>query len=79
MNVIYREEIAKAKDPDERRTQLVGEYVERFANPYVAAARGYLDDVIEPRETRRRLVAALRSLANKRDTNPRRKHGNIPL
>jgi len=79
VNVIYREEIAKAKDPDERRTQLVAEYVERFANPYVAAARGYLDDVIEPRETRRRLVAALRSLASKRDTNPRRKHGNIPL
>src|SRR5438309_6416862 len=79
VNVIYREEIAKAKDPDERRAQLVREYIERFANPYVAAARGYLDDVIEPRETRRRLVAALRSLANKRDTNPRRKHGNIPL
>src|SRR5438445_5493023 len=79
VNVIYREEIAKAKDPDERRRQLVAEYVERFANPYVAAERGYLDDVIEPRETRPRLVAALRSLASKRDTNPRRKHGNIPL
>ena len=79
VNVIYREEIAKAKDPEERRAQLVAEYVERFANPYVAAARGYIDDVIEPRETRRRLVAALRSLATKRDTNPRRKHGNIPL
>jgi acetyl-CoA carboxylase carboxyltransferase component len=79
VNVVYREEIAKAKDPDERRTQLVAEYVARFANPYVAAARGYLDDVIEPRETRRRLIAALRSLASKRDTNPRRKHGNIPL
>src|SRR5882672_10230292 len=77
VNVIYREELAKAKDPDERRKQLVAEYVERFANPYVAAARGYLDDVTEPRETRRRLVAALRSLATKRDTNPRRKHGNI--
>ena len=79
VNVIYREEIAKATDPEARRTQLVAEYVERFANPYVAAARGYIDDVIEPRETRRRLVAALRSLASKRDTNPRRKHGNIPL
>jgi len=79
VNVIYRDEIAKAKDPDLRRTQLVAEYVARFANPYVAAARGYLDDVIEPRETRPRLVAALRSLANKRDANPRRKHGNIPL
>jgi propionyl-CoA carboxylase beta chain len=79
VNVIYREEIAKATDPEARRAQLVAEYVERFANPYVAAARGYIDDVIEPRETRRRLVAALRSLATKRDTNPRRKHGNIPL
>jgi len=79
VNVIYRDEITKAKDPDERRTQLVAEYVERFANPYVAAARGYLDDVIEPRETRPRLAAALRSLATKRDANPRRKHGNIPL
>src|SRR3989449_4323220 len=79
VNVIYREEIATSTDPDERRAQLVAEYVERFANPYVAAARGYLDDVIEPRETRPRLVAALRSLATKRDTNPRRKHRNIPL
>jgi acetyl-CoA carboxylase carboxyltransferase component len=79
VNVIYRDEIAKADDPDERRKQLVDEYVERFANPYVAAARGYLDDVIEPRETRPKLIAALRSLATKRDTNPRRKHGNIPL
>ena len=79
VNVIHRDEIAKADDPDERRSQLVGEYVERFANPYVAAARGYLDDVIEPRETRPKLIAALRSLAGKRDTNPRRKHGNIPL
>src|SRR6267143_3310725 len=79
VNVIYRDEIAKAKDPDERRRHLVAEYVERFANPYVAAARGYLDDVIEPRETRPRLIAALRSLASKRDANPRRKHGNIPL
>ena len=79
VNVIHRDEIANAKDPDARRKQLVDEYVQRFANPYVAAARGYLDDVIEPRETRRKLIAALRSLSGKRDTNPRRKHGNIPL
>jgi len=79
VNVIHRDDIAKAGDPDARRKQLVDEYVQRFANPYVAAARGYLDDVIEPRETRRKLIAALRSLAGKRDTNPRRKHGNIPL
>jgi propionyl-CoA carboxylase beta chain len=79
VNVIYRDELAGSADPDERRRQLVAQYVDRFANPYVAAARGYVDDVIEPRETRRKLVAALRSLAGKRDTNPRRKHGNIPL
>jgi len=75
----YRDEIAGAKDPEARRKELVAGYVERFANPYVAAAYGYLDDVIEPHETRPRLIAALRSLAGKRDTNPKRKHGNIPL
>jgi len=79
VNIVYREEIESAKDPEARRKELVAGYVERFANPYVAAAHGYLDDVIEPHETRPRLVAALRSLAGKRDTNPKRKHGNIPL
>ena len=79
VNILYRDELAKAKDPDARRKQLVAEYVDKFANPYVAASRGYIDDVIEPHETRPRLVAALRSLATKRDTNPKRKHGNIPL
>ena len=79
VNIIHRDEIANAKDPDARRRELVADYVERFANPYVAASRGYIDDVIEPHETRPRLVAALRALATKRDTNPRRKHGNIPL
>jgi propionyl-CoA carboxylase beta chain len=57
----------------------VAEYEERFANPYVAAARGYIDDVIRPSETRARLIGALRLLADKRDTNPAKKHGNIPL
>jgi propionyl-CoA carboxylase beta chain len=79
VNIVYREEIERAKDPDAKRKELVAGYVERFANPYVAAAHGYLDDVIEPHETRPRLCAALRSLAGKRDTNPKRKHGNIPL
>jgi propionyl-CoA carboxylase beta chain len=79
VNVIHRDEIEKADDPEELRKRLVQDYIDRFANPYVAAARGYLDDVIEPRETRGKLVAALRSLSGKRDTNPRRKHGNIPL
>ncbi|MGH2378704.1 MAG: acyl-CoA carboxylase subunit beta [Candidatus Limnocylindria bacterium] len=79
VNVLYREELAAAKDPNAERARLVAEYVERFANPYVAASRGYIDDVIEPRETRPRLIAGLRSLAGKRDTNPRKKHGNMPL
>jgi len=79
VNIVYREEIERAADPEKRRKELVATYIERFANPYVAAAHGYLDDVIEPHETRPRLIAALRSLAGKRDTNPRRKHGNIPL
>jgi propionyl-CoA carboxylase beta chain len=79
VNILHRDELATAKDSDARRKQLVAEYVEKFANPYVAAARGYIDDVIEPHETRPKLIAALRSLAGKRDTNPRRKHGNIPL
>ena len=79
VNILYRDELASAPDPDARRAELVAGYVERFANPYVAASRGYIDDVIEPHETRPKLIAALRSLAGKRDTNPRRKHGNIPL
>jgi len=79
VNILHREELAKAKDPDTRRAELVAEYVERYANPYIAAGRGFLDDVIEPRETRPRLVAALRALATKRDVNPKKKHGNIPL
>src|SRR2546428_12825375 len=79
VNVLYRDELAKAKDAEARRRELVAQYVERYANPYVAAGRGYIDDVIEPHETRPRLCAALRSLLGKRDTNPKRKHGNIPL
>ncbi len=79
VNVVFKDELAKAKDPDKRRAELVADYVEKFANPVVAAARGYIDDVIEPRETRSRLVVALESLAGKRDTNPKKKHGNIPL
>jgi propionyl-CoA carboxylase beta chain len=79
VNIIYRDEIASAADPEAERTRLVDEYVERIANPYIAAARGYLDDVIMPSETRPRLIAALDLLADKRDTNPPKKHGNIPL
>jgi propionyl-CoA carboxylase beta chain len=79
VNIIFRDAIAEAADPEAERKRLVAEYVERFANPYVAAARGYIDDVIEPRETRPRLISALAMLKNKRDTNPPKKHGNIPL
>jgi propionyl-CoA carboxylase beta chain len=79
VNILYRDEIAGADDPTATRARLVADYEEQFANPYVAAARGYVDDVIRPSETRPRLIAALDMLADKRDTNPRKKHGNIPL
>jgi acetyl-CoA carboxylase carboxyltransferase component len=79
VNVIFKDEIASAADPAVERARLVAEYEAEFANPYIAAARGYVDDVIAPSETRPRLIAALRMLQNKRDTNPRKKHGNIPL
>jgi acetyl-CoA carboxylase carboxyltransferase component len=79
VNIIFRKQIAKAQDPEAERARLVQEYRDTFANPYVAAARGYIDDVIEPRETRPRLIEALQMLQNKRDTNPPKKHGNMPL
>jgi len=79
IDIIFRKELAEAADPEARRRELVADYRAQFANPYIAAARGYIDDVIEPRETRRRLIAALEILHRKRATNPRRKHGNIPL
>ncbi len=79
VNIIFRKELAEADDPATRRAELIREYREKFANPYVAAARGYLDDIIEPHETRPRLIEAFRMLQNKRDVNPPKKHGNIPL
>jgi acetyl-CoA carboxylase carboxyltransferase component len=79
VNIIFRKEIAAAEDTEAERARLVQEYRDQFANPYVAAARGYIDDVIEPRETRPRLIEALKMLQNKRDSNPPKKHGNIPL
>lgn len=79
VNVIFRREIAEAQDPVARKDELVRRYRERFANPYVAASAGYIDDVIEPRETRPRLINALEMLQNKRDQLPPKKHGNIPL
>jgi len=79
INILYRRELAEAEDPEALRTQLVQEYRETFANPYVAASWGYLDDVIEPSQTRPLLINALEMLQNKRDENPPKKHGNIPL
>ncbi|MFQ5617202.1 MAG: acyl-CoA carboxylase subunit beta [Anaerolineales bacterium] len=79
VNIIFRRELAAAGDPAAKKAELVTEYREKFANPYVAASRGYIDDVIEPRDTRPRLINALEMLTNKRDMNPAKKHGNIPL
>ena len=79
VNIIFRKELAGAKDPDKKRVELVAEYRAKFANPYVAAGYGFIDDVIEPRLTRPRLINALEMLANKRDNNPAKKHGNMPL
>jgi acetyl-CoA carboxylase carboxyltransferase component len=79
VNVIARKELEQAPDPVKRKAELVDEYRTKFANPYIAAQRGFIDDVIEPRETRPRLINALEMLQNKRDANPPKKHGNIPL
>jgi propionyl-CoA carboxylase beta chain len=79
VNIIFRNELAEAADPEARRAELIAEYRERFANPYTAAERGYVDDVIEPRRTRPVLIEALRTSITKRERRPPRKHGNIPL
>ena len=79
VNIVFRDQLSSSEHPDALRAELEREYRENLANPYVAAARGYVDDVIEPRETRPRLINALQMLQNKRDTNPPKKHGNIPL
>jgi acetyl-CoA carboxylase carboxyltransferase component len=79
VNIVFRKEIAEADDPEARRAELIAEYRERFANPYSAAERGYVDDVIEPRRTRIALVDALETALTKREPRPQRKHGNIPL
>jgi propionyl-CoA carboxylase beta chain len=79
VNIVFRDRITKADDPDAERQRLVAEYEERFANPYVAAARGYVDEVIVPSETRGRIASALRMLEGKRQSVPAKKHGNLPL
>lgn len=78
-NIIFRKEIEAAADPQAMRAEKIAEYRDRFANPYIAAARGYLDDVIDPAETRSRLACALEMLASKREGRPAKKHGNIPV
>ena len=79
VNIVFRKEIEKATDPASKRRDLIREYREKFSTPYAAAERGFIDDVIEPAETRPRLIMALRMLSTKRETIPARKHGNIPL
>jgi acetyl-CoA carboxylase carboxyltransferase component len=79
VNIVFRRELDEADDPEARRAELIADYRERFANPYVAAERGYVDDVIEPRRTRPVLIDALRTAITKREPRPARKHGNIPL
>ena len=79
VNILYKRELDAAADPAAARAEKVAEFREKFANPYIAAGRGFIDDIIHPRDTRRRLIAALKNLENKRDKNPPKKHGNIPL
>jgi propionyl-CoA carboxylase beta chain len=79
VNVLYRRELAQAAEPELFRAQKVAEFREKFANPYVAADRGFIDEVIEPRMTRRKVIRGLEMAATKRDRNPPKKHGNIPL
>jgi propionyl-CoA carboxylase beta chain len=79
VNIVFRKELEESADPEARRQALIADYREQFANPYVAAERGYVDDVIEPRRTRPVLVDALQTALTKREARPRRKHGNIPL
>ena len=79
VEIIYRRQLAESDDPAATEQQITEEYKDRFANPYVAAEHGFVDDVIEPSTTRLRLIRGLEMLKNKVATNPRKKHGNIPL
>jgi propionyl-CoA carboxylase beta chain len=79
VNIVYRKELSSAADPDRERDLRLLEFKEKFANPYIAAERGYVDEIIAPRDTRKKLVTALNMLDSKRDSNPPKKHGNIPL
>jgi propionyl-CoA carboxylase beta chain len=79
VNILYRGELNEAKDPEKKRAELVEEYNETLANPYLAAERGIIDTVIEPNQSRAYITKAFRTLKTKRDSLPARKHGNIPL
>jgi acetyl-CoA carboxylase carboxyltransferase component len=79
VNILFKNELEQAENPDQRRKELIADYTQKFASPYIAASRGYIDEVIEPRLTRIKLINGLEMLKNKRDTNPPKKHGNIPL
>ena len=79
VSIIHREQISRSENPEQTRQELIAEYQDRFTNPYVAASRGFVDDVIDPADTRSRIIKALEMLQNKRDTLPAKKHGNIPL
>lgn len=78
-NIIFRKEIQSAQNPEEERKRRIEEYTQKFANPYIAAARGYVDDVIEPQLTRNKIIEALKISITKREQRPPKKHGNIPL
>ena len=79
VEIIFKKEIKEAKNPEEETEKKLNEYVEKFANPYIAAERGYIDDVITPGETKLRLVNVFQLLKTKVDSNPKKKHSNIPL
>ena len=79
VNILYKRELEAAADAGSARAEKVAEFRDKFANPYIAAARGFVDEIIRPRETRRKLISALRGLENKRAQSPPKKHGNIPL
>jgi propionyl-CoA carboxylase beta chain len=79
VEILFRKDINESDDPQRATDAKVAEYTAKFANPYIAAGRGYVDDIIDPRDTRPRLIDALETLRTKRDRNPARKHGNLPL
>ena len=79
MDIIYNREISSSENPDEKRSELINDYKNELMNPYIAAEQGYIDEVIYPHESRRKIANALAMLKNKRDQSPPKKHGNIPL